>query len=41
MLLSELLTPGTIKQADKDQLPNSEGTRSYFVAHPKPKQQTF
>lgn len=32
------LTPGTVKKADEDQLPNFGGTHWYFTAHSKPKE---
>lgn len=41
MVFSELFTPGAIKKADEDQLPNFGGTCSYFIAQPKPKEQIF
>ena len=41
MLFSEVFRPGAIKKVDGDQLPDFGGTCSYFIAHPKPKEQTF
>lgn len=41
MLCSQLLTPGTVKNVDEDQVPNSGGTHWYFIADSKPKEQVL
>lgn len=41
MLCSLLLTLGTVKKVDEDQLPNFGGAHWYFIAHSKPKEQVL